>query len=559
MYNNEINEILKEAEKCMLDLKHPYVGTEHLFISLLKNNKEIKELLNNNGIFYKEFKKSLIDIMGIGYEKQSKILYTPLLKKILNTSYKKYKQNITPENLLTIMLEENEGIAIRLLINQNVDINSLYNDLKEINKSLDELNKVGINLNELNNNKDIIIERENEIENVIEILSKKNKCNPLLIGEAGVGKTALVEELAKRIKNGKVPKELLNKIIYSVNMGALLSGTKYRGEFEERLNNIIKEVRINSNIILFIDEIHTIIKAGGSEGSIDASNILKPFLARGEVKCIGATTLNEYRLTIKKDKALDRRFEIVYVNEPSLNQTLNILKINKKIYEDHYNLKISIKNINDIVELTNTYIKNKYNPDKSLNILELACSKSKNQNIKITRNFIEMLIKDRLNIQTINPFTNDSVSQELVDKIRSKAKNKVLAINIFGNDEKEKLNIINHIIYNNKLIIDGSLFNSEYSLNKLLGDPYYINSESLFDYIKSNPSTIIYIKNFDSSCNYFKLVIDKIIESNVLIDNKMELIDFSNSIFILSKEKNNAIGFNNKTSNNIYYDNYVSN
>lgn len=310
---------------------------------------------------------------------------------------------VTENHLLLAMLEEGEGIAIRIMMSMDLDLDELYDDLKikkgqKKERNNLEIYKIGVVLNDIINMEESVIGRERELELMIETLLRKKKNNPLLIGRAGVGKTSLVEELVRRIKLGMVPEELQEKEIVMLEMGALVAGTKYRGEFEERLTKLIKEIINNKNIILFIDEIHSMVNAGGAEGAINASDILKPYLARGELKCIGATTTEEYYKFIERDKALERRFEKVLIEEPSLERTKEILTKVKKEYENHHHVKITNDNINDIVYYAEEYIFGKNNPDKSLELLDSVCANKKansknthSQNnskelIKITKN-----------------------------------------------------------------------------------------------------------------------------------------------------------------------------
>ena len=384
------SKILKDAEEERKLLSHPYVGSEHLLLAILKNNSEIKDRLEEIGLTYKKFKQELIDIVGIPKKNIDVNLYTPLLKRVLSNALSDAKENnkgvVTESHLLLAMLEEGEGIAIRIMIGMNINLDDLYDELKikpqNIKGEKLEVMTVGRVLNDLTNNFDKVIGRDKEINSVIEVLMRKKKCNPLLIGPAGVGKTAIVEELARRIKNKEVPMILLNKKIIDLPMGDLVSGTKYRGEFEERLTKIIKEIIKNKNIILFIDEIHTMVNAGGAEGAINAGDILKPYLARGEIKVIGATTTEEYERFISKDKALERRFETILIKEPTLEETKEILKGLKETYEHHHNIKITNENIEDMTFLANKYLFTKKNPDKTIDLLDSVCAYVKRKNLQ---------------------------------------------------------------------------------------------------------------------------------------------------------------------------------
>ena len=316
----------------------------------------------------------------------------------------------------------------------DINLEKLYDELKDnakkSNKKL-EILSIGRNLMDITDMKELVIGRDKEISLIIETLIRKNKNNPLLVGDAGVGKTAIVEELVRRIKKKEVPTMLQTKKIVMLEMGSLVAGTKYRGEFEEKLTKIIRELENNQDIILFIDEIHTIVNAGGAEGAINASDILKPYLARGKVKIIGATTTNEYNKFIVKDKALNRRFELIRVLEPNTEETIEILNKIKKNYESHYNIKITKENIKDIVYYTNKYVIEKRNPDKSLDILDSVCAMKEVNNItfnKTNKLLIEKnkLIKEKENMVKLNDFKKALIlhNQELSinQKLKSLAK-----------------------------------------------------------------------------------------------------------------------------------------
>lgn len=404
-YGIEVAEIFKKAEKIRKSLKHPYVGSEHLLLAILSEENDVSKKLKFYGLTFDIFKSELMSIVGTSNKDIDFVLYTPLLKRIIETATNDAVENnegkVTERHLFLAMLEEGEGIAIRIMLGLDIDLDSIYEELKfslvgNKNNKLEVL-EIGNNLNKGVDENESVIGREEEISLVIEALLRKKKSNPLLIGRAGVGKTAIVEELARRINKGLVPHELLGKTIVMLEMGALVSGTKYRGEFEERLTKIIKEVMESGNIILFIDEIHTMINAGGAEGAINAADILKPYLARGDIKCIGATTTEEYYNSIYKDKALERRFYAIQVSEPSLEKTKEILLGVKEEYERHHNLTISDENITDIVELADKYIRVKSNPDKSIDLLDMICASQKVKGISFKE--LESLNKKLENIK----------------------------------------------------------------------------------------------------------------------------------------------------------------
>ena len=389
-FSEEAQKALILAKAEMNNLRHPYVGSEHLFLSILsQKNLEVTKVLASYNITYKIFKEELIKIVGVGKEANEWFLYTPLLKRVIETailnSKEKGEVEVSVNELLLAILEEGEGVAIRLLIGLNIDVDEIYNTLskdsrvsnKAIHKKL-LVEDYAINLNKkiVSNEVDPVIGRDDELKNLIEILCRRGKNNPLLIGEAGVGKTAIVEELARRIVDGNIPKPLKGKTILSLPMANLVAGTKYRGEFEERVSKILKELEENDDIIVFIDEIHTIVGAGGAEGAIDASNIIKPALARGKIQLIGATTTYEYHTFIEKDKALNRRFQIIVIEEPTKEKTKEILKKLKPLYEAYHFVSISDDIIDLIVDLSDTYIYEYYQPDKSIDILDEVCTKA---------------------------------------------------------------------------------------------------------------------------------------------------------------------------------------
>ena len=404
-FNEEAQEIIIKAKLEMLELKHPYVGTEHLVLAILHTKNDLTKRLEKYNLTYNRFKKEIINIIGKGSKKSEFFLYTPLLKKVIENAIMDSKDNnngiVTVEHLLAGLLDVGEGIAIRIFISMNLDLDNMYDEFtskiyEKNNKSEKKLliEQLGVNLNKLAKAKEIdpVIGREEEINKIEEILCRRTKNNPLLLGAPGVGKTAIIEQLAVLIENGEVPRNLQNKQIISLDMASAVAGTKYRGEFEERMRKIIEEIENNQNIILFIDEIHTLIGAGGAEGAIDASNILKPALARGKIRCIGATTTEEYKKHFEKDKALDRRFQTVSIEEPSIEKTKNILYKLKPIYEEYHNVKINNSIIDDIINLTEKYIYNRYRPDKQIDILDEVCSKV---NIEENSKFIE--INSKLN------------------------------------------------------------------------------------------------------------------------------------------------------------------
>ena len=457
MYNSfteEARKILMSAKEEMKKLKHPYVGSQHLLLSILKDDNEISSKLKEYDLTYDKFRVELIDIVGTGTKESSCFLYTPLLKRIMENAIYDSKENnngnVTIAHLFSSMLEEGEGIAIRILIGMDIDLDDLYDEFayklpvkKSKNKKL-IIDELGVDLTKKAKEGllDPVVGRDEEISRVIEILSRRKKNNPVLIGEAGVGKTAIVEEISRMIVNNEVPHFLKNKRIISLDMATTVAGTKYRGEFEERLNKILKELEDNDDIILFIDEIHTLVGAGGAEGAIDASNIFKPALARNKMRCIGATTTMEYKKFISSDKALDRRFQKVEIKEPNKKTVKQILLKLRDTYSNYHKTLISDEIIDYIIELSDKYIKNRYQPDKSIDILdEVSAHVSLKENKKLKKynmlnKELNELIKNKKNYLIKKDYEKASFYKEQENKLMSKINKLELDLT------KEKTNIV---------------------------------------------------------------------------------------------------------------------
>lgn len=396
---------IEYAEKIMTEFRHGYLGTEHLLVGLIHTpNSVAQNALEACGITEDDLLDKIKDIIGIG---GSALVvakdFTPRVKRIFEMSGQLARQigcdSIGTEFLLIALLKERSCIAVKLLESLGVNVNRLLSVLMEmltgsnqkVDASFSKMRQVGKNeksttptldkysrdLTQLSREGkfDPIVGREKEIERVIQILSRRTKNNPCLVGEPGVGKTAVVEGLAQKIAAEAIPDLLKGKRVVSLDLSSMISGTKYRGEFEERINKVIEEVRLAGNVILFIDELHTIIGAGAAEGAMDASNILKPALARGEIQLVGATTLDEYRKHIEKDAALERRFQPVQVEEPSEEETYAILSGIKDKYEMHHQVQITEEALRAAVKLSSRYISDRYLPDKAIDLLDEAASK----------------------------------------------------------------------------------------------------------------------------------------------------------------------------------------
>ncbi|MCR1952841.1 ATP-dependent Clp protease ATP-binding subunit [Clostridium sp. DSM 100503] len=399
--------VLVEAQKESQYFKHGYIGTEHILLGLLKEGGYAKQVLYINGATIDKVRKLIEDYLGFGDIDISvgEMLLNPRTKRLFDDSLVKariYDHNyINPEHILLALLDDKEGVAYTILSTLKLDFKLIKTDISNYlyDKEVEEikiedknkkkmvktplLNQYGRNLTMMakEGKLDPVVGRENENRRILEILCRRIKNNPCLIGEPGVGKTAVIEGLAQRIVNGNVPEILKDKVIISLDLTSMLAGAKYRGEFEDRLKKVMDEIRSSKDIIIFIDEIHTIVGAGGAEGAIDASNILKPALARGEIKCIGATTIDEYRKHIEKDSALERRFQPVRVEEPSKEETLNILKGLRERYEAHHMVKIEDEALEAAVELSDRYITDRFMPDKAIDLIDEASSKVRIENL----------------------------------------------------------------------------------------------------------------------------------------------------------------------------------
>ena len=403
-FTNRAKKAIELANELAIELGHKYIGTEHILYGLVKEGSGVaSKVLSNQGIEADMIIEEIVNLIGNEMPITETLGFTPRSKRVVENAFieaKKLGYNyIGTEHILIGILKEADSIATRILLELNVNIQRLYNEIvRVINEGEDFINDNSNNskkrgsynqtptLNQFGEDLtkkaeegklDPIIGRKTEIERVIQILSRRTKNNPCLIGEPGVGKTAAVEGLAEKIVSGDVPEILKEKRVVTLDISGMVAGSKYRGDFEERIKKALDEVKKAGDVILFIDEIHTIVGAGAAEGAIDAANILKPLLARGEVQLIGATTLNEYRKYIEKDAALERRFSPVTINEPSEKDTIKILKGLRDKYEAHHGVKITDEAIEAAVKMSTRYINYRYLPDKAIDLIDEAASRAK--------------------------------------------------------------------------------------------------------------------------------------------------------------------------------------
>jgi len=396
-FTERSQKVLALAQEEAIRLGHNNIGTEHILLGLVKEGEGIAaKALQSIGVSLDRVHTEVENLIGKGQEKPTSIVYTPRAKKVIELSMDEARKlghtYVGTEHILLGLIREGEGVAARVLNNLGVSLNKARQQVLQLlgnsevvspnqnsraQNNTPTLDNLARDLTAIakNGELDPVIGRSKEIERVIQVLSRRTKNNPVLIGEPGVGKTAIAEGLAQKIVDNEIPEILRDKRVMSLDMGSLVAGTKYRGEFEDRLKKVMEEIRNAGNIIIFIDELHTLIGAGGAEGAIDASNILKPSLARGEIQAIGATTLDEFRKYIEKDAALERRFQPIMVDEPTSEETIRILKGLRDKYEAHHRVKITDEAIEHAVKWSDRYITDRFLPDKAIDLIDEAASK----------------------------------------------------------------------------------------------------------------------------------------------------------------------------------------
>ena len=456
-FTGRAEKAIEIANDIALELGHNYIGTEHILYGLCKEGTGVaSKVLENQNITPEEILQEIENLVGTGepLNENESLGFTPRCKRIIENAFiearKLGSEFIGTEHLLIGIMREGDSVAVRIMMDLNIDPRKLYNEIvKVINEdgvdsnstrsqadknsgsfnSTPTLNQFGSDLTKQarEGKLDPVIGRKNEIDRVIQILSRRTKNNPCLIGEPGVGKTAVVEGLAEKIVSEDVPEMLKNKRVVSVDISGMVAGAKYRGDFEERIKKCLNEVKKAGDVILFIDEIHTIVGAGSAEGAVDAANILKPLLARGEVQVVGATTLNEYRKYIEKDSALERRFSPVTVGEPTEEETIKILEGLRDKYEAHHNVKITEEAIKAAVDLSIRYINDRFLPDKAIDLMDEAASRVKMRTYTMPDSLKE--IEEKI----------ASLDKEKEDAIRLQDFEKAATLRDKENEQKEKL------------------------------------------------------------------------------------------------------------------------
>jgi ATP-dependent Clp protease ATP-binding subunit ClpC len=615
---------LNNAVKIAEELGHTYIGSEHILLSLIKESgSSASVVLRKNKISYSGFERAVREYSGVGAKTVlSPKDMSPKARKIIESSYRISVRHgasrVGSEHILLAIIEDGESVAYKLLKNISEDLTKLVEDLMEIVRASETryeirrpkreqdftLNTYGKNLTELAKRGELslLIGREAETERLIRILSRKTKNNPCLVGEAGVGKTAIVEGLAKRIADGRVPKNLINKKIYSVDLTSMVAGAKYRGDFEERIKALINEAVNDKSIILFIDEIHTIVGAGAAEGAIDASNILKPQLARAEIQLIGATTFDEYTKYIEKDGALERRFQKIKVCEPSFEQCLEILKGIKGEYEKYHKIGIDDTILPEIIKLSTRYLPDKFLPDKAIDILDEACAKlranslisdeSTEQKIDGESSYISELVEYEkrdfslfLNLDDVKALICEitGIPTESLNTKRYERLEEKLSEAVIG--QKEAINELSKSIYasesgiveksgprgvylflgksgtgktmlakeltrallydeNNLLRFDMNEFTESASISKLIGSPPgyvgYQDRGTLSEKLRKNPYSIILFEDIEKAHADVISLLSEIIDSSSITDSTGKTVSFKDCYIIFTSSSFNG-------------------
>lgn len=557
-FDEQAQKAIVVAESLSFDFGHQNVGSEHLLLSLLKiHDNQLKRLLQKYDVNDAVVEEDIKRLFGTNDDQPFYMEYSQSVKRILERSIEyakdKNQDQVTLNILIISLLKEKESVAYEILQKYHVDVEEVVYLLQEksaFETPLDQIPTL-VNINKkVKTKKYKIIGRENEIDQVCTILSKKEKNNVLIIGEAGVGKSALVEKLAMLINQGKVVDSLKNKIIYELSLSSLVAGTKYRGEFEEKFKKIIDKVKDLDNVIIFIDEIHNVIGAGGAEGAIDASNILKPYLARKDMTVIGATTIDEYYKHFEKDHAMNRRFSIVTLKENTKEETLEILKGIKGYYESYHQIKIDNVLLKELIELVDCHIKNRTYPDKAIDILDLSCVKAKFYHEKeLTKNRIVETIEKYLNITIHHQMDYQKLEKQLNKDILGQEKgihqmietfqHKQLPISFFiygptscGKTLTAK-SLAKYLNYH-YLKLDMNQYQESHSLYKLL-ETYHEKPSLLLSTLQSYPHTVLLLDHIDQACEEIIHLFSQIFDDGYYEDQAKRKISFENVVFIMSQ------------------------
>lgn len=619
-FTKSAQSVIDSAIQSARDMGHQVVGTEHLLLGLGKIRDSTScKILKQLGVDSEYLSQKIIDIYGIGINDNSDdIFLSPRSKDILDSAFlyadKFNKELVGTEHILLALSQESNSIAYKILEKKGVNKHKVTNAISEkigvdISESknrgeeekkkdqpkIPTLQKYAINLNEYakENKIDPLIGRDNEVERIIQILSRRSKNNPILIGDPGVGKTAIIEGLVNKIEKKEVPKYLFDKVVYNLDIGGMLAGAKYRGEFEERIKKVLEEVKLANDIILFIDEVHTIVGAGATgENSMDASNILKPVLSRGDIQIIGATTIDEYRKSIEKDIALERRLQPILIEEPTREETIKILNGLKERYEKHHNVKITDEAIIAAVDLSSRYITDRYLPDKAVDIMDESASrirmkKEKSQKVKnvvysdivaevvglwtgipvnkLMKSECERLLnlENTLHQRVIGQDEAINAISKAIRRSRAGLKDPKRPIGSFlflgptgvGKTELCKALAEANFGDENQIIrIDMSEYMEKHSVSRLIGSPPgyigYDDGGQLTEEIRRHPYSVVLFDEIEKGHEDVFNILLQILDEGRLTDSKGRTVDFKNTVIIMTSNigatsinKEKSLGF----------------
>ena len=636
-------QVIEQSEMIAAELQHSYIGTEHILLGLLSVEDTTAALILKKYKVDKNKVMEMIDSLVAPVKSVAvcdRELFTPRAQNVLNKSVlyaeKTNEKLAGTEHILLALIREREGVATRLLNTLSINLKGIYTaifetigyDVRQFESAVSSqeggtsgsqqgqsgrpgtksaLNQFSVDLtaNVREGKTDPVIGRNHEISRIIQILSRRTKNNPCLVGEPGVGKTAIVEAIAARIAAGEVPDSIKNKRLLTLDLPAMVAGSKYRGEFEERIKRVISEVKTDGNILLFLDEIHTIIGAGGAEGSIDAANILKPALARGELQLIGATTLNEYRKYFEKDAALERRFQPVTVEEPTKEETVEILQGIKQKYEEYHKVRITEEAIEAAVSMSARYINDRFLPDKAIDVLDEAASKVKlnlpvkeDSGIKVTME--ENDIADVIALWTKIPVAKITEKES----VKLKKLNRILTKRVIG--QKEAVDAVSNAIRrgrvglkdpkrpigsflflgptgvgktelskalaeavfgseNSIIRVDMSEYMEKHSVSKLIGSPPgyvgYDDGGQLSERVRRNPYSVILFDEIEKAHPDVFNILLQVLDEGHITDNTGRKVDFKNTVIIMTSNAGaqriiepKMLGFNSSSDETVNYE-----
>lgn len=569
-FSEKAQKAIVVAEGIAFNLGHQNVGSEHLLLSLLKMPEfPLLGLLKPYKITDKTIEQDLQRLFGDPNDSLFYMEYTNVFKNILEkavaTSQNNNESKVSIETLCVTLLEEKECVAHELLASYHVDIEALLKSLKTNKRYSSELVKVEnlINLNEkVKRVKPVVIGRDQEVGMLIEILCRKEKNNALIVGDAGVGKTALVEKLACLMNEMPDTHPLYGKQVYELDLAGVVAGTKYRGEFEDKLKKIIEHIKNDGNAIIFIDEIHNLVGAGGAEGAIDASNILKPYLARKELTCIGATTYEEYRKFFEKDRALNRRFGRIDLKEENQQATCKILEGLKPHFEAYHQVKITNTILKTIVQLSSRYVKERHQPDVAIDILDLACVKcrmthQKTVSEEVVKKVIEemtgmhlhqeapiLALKKTLmaNIHGQNKVIDDVTKQLALVEAGLYHPNQPKLVMMFagptGVGKTKIAKLLAKHYYGHLIRLDLSEYKESHSVSKIIGSPPgyvgYEESSRFLDEVRRHPHSVILLDEIDKAHKDVWHLFLQVFDEGYIEDSQKNKVDFTNSLIIMT-------------------------